>query len=110
MSNLLSSLLKEAPHDQTRSHLRVLHHHLFDKHHQLWLQKASIIDLELVVVDHLKLIHTLIQADLVIPLESNVDRTGALSWLSFRMVIEVSITEARLVPQMTSFPARYFFS
>ena len=102
MPNFLACLLKEAAHDETWAHLRVIHHHFLDEDEKLWLQKASVIDLELVVVDHLEFIHALIETDLVIPLESNVDWAGTLARGPLSVVIEISITESGLVPQVAA--------
>ena len=102
MPNLLSSLLKQAPHNQTRPNFRIVHDHLFDKLHELRLQKAPIIDLQLVIMDHLELVHPLIQADLIVPLEPDIDRTGRLSWRPLSMVIEIPVAKPRLVPQVTA--------
>jgi len=100
--DLLSSLLKQLSHDETWPDFRVLHHHVLDEHHDLCLQKAPVINFQLMVMHHFEVLHPLIQTNLIIPFESHVDRTAALPGHPLIWVVKEPIAKPGLITQMAA--------
>ena len=59
------------------------------------------------VVNHLELIHPLVQANRVIPLEANVDGTGTLPRLSLELFVVEAIAKTGLITQMAAEGEKY---
>lgn len=110
MSNFLACLLVEFTHDQTWPHLRIFHNHLFNEHYKLRLKETSFVYFQFMIMHYLEFIHSFVQTNLVVPLESYVYWAAALPWSSFCVVVEVSISESWLVSKVAAKTKEYKLS
>lgn len=101
MPYLLARRLIKLAHDEAGAYLWLYHHELLDVLQYFRLQEAPVVNLELVVVDHLEFVYALVKTNLVIPLESNV--YGTRAWL--RRLVEPE--KPRLVSQVATKTEKY---
>jgi len=102
MPYLFACLFVEMSHDQTGTHLRILHDHVFYEQDDLRLQKAPLVDFKLMVVHHLKIFHPLIHPRTIVPLKAHIHRAETLPRHPLSMVVKIARAEPWLVPQVTT--------